>query len=547
MAPTATVGRSHRGWTLALVCTAVFVLLMNVTIVAVALTSIQDAMDASLSDLTWVVNAYTLPLAGLVLTAATLGDRIGRKKVFQVGMAVFTLGSIGCALAQNTLSLDVARAVQGIGGTLLFAMTLPLIGAAFPEPRARAGAIGAYGASIAAATAVGPLLGGVLVDGPGWRWIFLVTVPVTAVAFVLGFRYLTESRAENARAMDWPGTVLLVGGLVLLLFGLIQGNSDGWGSTRILTCFSVGAALLVGFVIRQATAASPMLELRLFRNRQFVGIILASFGVEAALVSSLNYLAVYVQNGLGYDAVDAGLRFLPLTLAAFVAAPLAAKVAHKLPDRWLIAIAMVLVAAGAWLMTGVDGSTTWTHLVPGFVIGGIGLGVISSSASAASLNAVKPSDAGMATGAVNTFRRLGTAVGVAVLGAVFEHQVVNDAKDRLAASPEMKEHAAEITEALRAGAGAKIAEAAPPQGRGALKELAEAATAAGVDQMLMAGTVLAAGLAALVLVLMAGRSKAPGRPGPTGPGAHAAPAHPAVGAAATMSSARGDEATVSHR
>ncbi|GAA1896894.1 MFS transporter [Streptomyces durmitorensis] len=492
---------------MALVCTAVFVLLMNVTIVAVALTSIQDAMDANLSDLTWVVNAYTLPLAGLVLTAATLGDRIGRRKVFQAGMAIFTLGSLACALANNTLTLDIARAVQGIGGTLLFAMTLPLIGAAFPEPRARAGAIGAYGASIAAATAIGPLLGGVLVDGPGWRWIFLVTVPVTAVAFVLGFRYLDESRAENPRASDWIGTVLLVGGLVLALFGLIQGNSDGWGSTRILACFTVGGALLAGFVVRQATAASPMLELRLFKNRHFVGVILASFGVEAALVSSLNYLAVYVQNGLGYDAVEAGLRFLPLTLAAFVAAPLAARVAHKLPDRWLIAIAMVLVAIGAWTMTGIDGSSSWTHLVPGFIIGGIGLGVISSSASSASLNAVAPSDAGMATGAVNTFRRLGTAVGVAVLGAVFEHRVVSDAGDRLAANPDMKAHSHEITEALRAGAGTKVAEAAPPQGRGALHDLAQAATAAGVDLMLVAGGVLAAGLAVVVLVLMAGKGK----------------------------------------
>ncbi|WRZ87663.1 MFS transporter [Streptomyces sp. NBC_01007] len=503
-------GRSGRIWTLVLVCVSVFCLLMNVTIVAVALPSIQKAMDTDLSNLSWVINAYNLPLACLMLTAATLGDRLGRKKIFQAGMLVFTIGSLACALTSSPLPLEIARVVQGLGGTMLFAMTLPLIGAAFPDPKARTGAIGAFGASIAAAIAVGPLLGGALCDGPGWRWIFLVTVPVTAAAFLIGFKYLDESRSDRPKPADWPGTVLLTLGLVASLYGLVQGNKDGWTSAKILTSFTVGGALLIGFVVWEALSKSPMLELRLFKNRKFLGVVLASFGVEATLVAIINYLAIWVQNGLEYDAIDAGVRFLPLTGAAFIAAPLAAKLSRKISDQWLCAYAMVLVAAGIWSLTGLNGNSSWTHLIVGFILAGAGMGMISSSASAAALNAVEPRDAGMATGAVNTLRRMGTSIGVAVMGAVFEQRVASDATTRLHGPkiPEAMQSAAKpITEALQSGAGVHVAQASPPQGRAVLTEVAQWSTAYGTNQMLVVSAIGATVLAALTILMTVGKGR----------------------------------------
>ncbi|MDN5854820.1 MAG: MFS transporter, partial [Actinomycetia bacterium] len=219
-APT-TRPRTRRGWTLALVCTAIFMLLLDVTVVAVALGDMQQSLDASLADLQWVVDAYALSLACFLLTSATVGDRIGRRRVFLAGMAVFTIGSLACALAGDALVLDLTRAVQGIGGAMLFGTAIPIIGDAFREPKARAAAIGIFGATLGGATAVGPLIGGLLVDTAGWRWIFLVNVPVGVIALAAGLRVLPESRADNPRRADWPGTILLTVALLTALLGVI--------------------------------------------------------------------------------------------------------------------------------------------------------------------------------------------------------------------------------------------------------------------------------------------------------------------------------------
>src|ERR1700712_1419736 len=263
--PAGVAHRLRAAWTLVLVCTAMFMLLLDLTIVTAALANIQKGLNSSLSSLQWVVDAYTLPVAGLLLTAATIGDRIGRRRLYLVGMTIFTLASLGCALAGDPLLLNLIRAVQGVGAVMLFGVALPLIAAAFPDPKKRAGAIGAFGATLAAATAVGPLLGGALVDGPGWRWIFLINVPVGLFALIAARFVLTESRAIKARKADWPGTVLLSSSLVALVLGLIESSERGWGSSIVVGLIVASVVLVVGFVAREARTAEPMLDLSLLR------------------------------------------------------------------------------------------------------------------------------------------------------------------------------------------------------------------------------------------------------------------------------------------
>ena len=494
-------GQQRPWWTLALVCTATFMLLLDVTVVAVALSSIQSDFHSDLSSLQWIVDGYTLPLAGLLLTAATLGDRIGRRRIFLAGMALFTLGSLACALAWSPLVLALTRVVQGTGGALLFGVGLPLIAAAFPDPRDRATAIGAFGATLSAATAVGPLLGGALIDGPGWRWIFLINVPIGLAALVAGWLLLSRSRAVTARAADWSGTVLLTTGLLALLFALIRVGADGWSSPRVIALLATAAALLAGFVIREASAAEPMLDLRLFRNAAFSGISLGAWAISASAVAATNYLGLYLVNTLGYGPFQGGLRFLPLTFASFIAAPVMARMADRVPARFSVGGSLALAAIGLWLAGHLDGDSRWTALVAGFIVAGVGLGASSATLSHAALSSVEHSRAGMATGAVNTMRQIGVAAGVAVLGVAFQHHASGDMAHRLAGVALPHGNASTITNAVGSGAGIRVADAAPPALRPALAAAARAATASAMNEVLMIGAVTAA-IAAVVAVFV---------------------------------------------
>ncbi|SHN44154.1 MFS transporter [Cryptosporangium aurantiacum] len=505
--------KQHPGWTLAVVCAAIFMLLLDLTVVAVALGELQRDFDADLADLQWVVDAYTLPLAGLLLTAATLGDRIGRRRIFAAGLALFTLGSLACALAWSALSLDVFRVVQGTGAALLFGTGLPLIGAAFPDPRRRAGAIGVFGATLTGATAVGPLVGGALVDGPGWRWIFLINVPIGLAALAVTRWRLTESRPENPRRADWTGTALLTGGLFALLLGLIRGHADGWGSPLIVGLFVVAGVLTVGFVVRQATAAQPMVDLSLFRSPTFTGAALSVFTVSAVLVGATTYLSLYFLNTLGYTPFEAGLRFLPWTLASFVAAPLAAQIAHRVSPRLTVGGSVLLAAIGAAMMTGLDGDSAWTVLIPGFIVAGIGMGVQGAVVSQVSLAAVEPARAGMATGVVNTLRQLGIAAGVAVWGVVYQARVADEVTTRLSGSALPDDSVRSLADAAGAGAGTRIVAAVPEALRDLVSAAARAAGAAGIGRMMLLGAIVlaVAGVAAVILV----RSPKPAAPVPS--------------------------------
>jgi EmrB/QacA subfamily drug resistance transporter len=504
-APAGHVTPAHRpGWTLAVVCVAVFMLLLDVTVVAVALADIQRDLGGGLDSLQWVVDAYTLTLAGLLLTAATLGDRIGRKRIFVAGLAVFTVASAGCAAAWSPLSLDLIRGVQGIGGALLFGTALPLLGAAFRTPAGHARAIGAFGASLTAASAVGPLVGGLLVDGAGWRWIFLVNLPIGLLA-LLATTQITESRATSARSADWPGTALLTAGLLALLLGLIRGNPDGWTSLRVLALLTAGTALLAGFGFAEGHGREPMLDLRLFTRARFTGIGIGSFAVSATLIAATTYLALFLQNGLGYTPLQTGLRVLPLTLAAFVAAPLTAAVMSRTPLWVLIGGGLALSGLGLVLTARVDGGADWMVFLPGFVVAGLGLGITGASMSGAALAAVPPDRAGMATGAVNTLRQVGVAAGVASLGALFQHDATRRATDLLAATPLPSPLRARLADAVGGGAGARIGDAVTGPLHAAVAQAGRTASADSLSGMLMLGGILALVAAVACGVLVARR------------------------------------------
>src|SRR5436190_7849290 len=290
---------SARKWTLVAVCLTTFMLLLDITIVVVALPSIQRRFDASLTGLQWVVDAYALTLATLILTAGALADRYGRRLVFMTGVVLFTFASLLCGLAWSTTALDVARALQGIGGAALFATALALIGHEYRGPE-RFGALAVWGATVGAAVASGPLVGGILTDAFGWRWIFFVNIPVGAFAFAVALRRIAESRDEGARRTDVAGLVTFSAGLFLLVFGIIRGNASGWTSGLILASLIGGVALLVLFVVVERRQERPMLDISLFRQRAFVGVSVATFCIAAGMFAILPYLSIYLQDVLGY-------------------------------------------------------------------------------------------------------------------------------------------------------------------------------------------------------------------------------------------------------
>jgi len=493
------ITRRDRRWTLAVVCIATFMLLLDLTVVFVALSSIQENFHSDLGSLQWVIDAYTLPLAGLQLTAGTLGDRLGRRRIFLAGMALFTVGSAGCAAAWSPLALDLTRAVQGSGGALLFGVALPLLGEAFPGRRERAGAIGAFGATMAAATAVGPLVGGALVQGPGWRWIFLINVPIGVAALAAGRLRLRESRAAAARGTDVPGALLLVAGLFVLLLAIIRGNDEGWTSAPILALFAAAVVLLAALVFRQTRTADPMFDLRLFAEPSFLGLSVAVFVMMGTLVASANYLALYVANTLGYDPLATGLRFLPLTVAAFIAAPVIAALPEKVPARLTIAGSLCLAAVGMWLMARLHGDSSWTALFVGFVIAGVGLGASSAATSGATLSLVEPSRSGMATGTVNTMRQAGLAAGIAVLGAVYQRRGTDAANRGLAILPLPRAETDALSHAIGSGAGVRATAALPGALRAPADGAARAATTVALNDVLHIGAIAAAVAAVIAL------------------------------------------------
>jgi EmrB/QacA subfamily drug resistance transporter len=413
-----------RRWTLVAVCVTTFMLLLDITVVNVALPRIQRDLHAGLTGLQWVVDAYALALAALILTAGALADRYGRRLLFGFGVVVFTAASAVCGAAWNIAALDIARGVQGIGGAALFATALALIGHEY-RGREFFSAIAVWGATIGAAVASGPLVGGLLTDGLGWRWVFFVNVPVGCFALFVALRRMVESRDEGTVRTDIAGLVTFSAALFLIVFGLLRGNTEGWTSALILSTITAGVAMLVLFVIVELTQQRPMLDMSLFRQPAFVGVSLSTFAIGAGMFAMFPYLSIYLQDVLGTSPLGAGLRFLPLTVFVFVV-PLATRNIALRSPAWLLAgVGLVLVAVSLFLMYGVSASSHWTTLLAGFVVGGIGIGLANPTLAAAALRVVDPARSGMASGFNNTCRLAGVAIGVAGLGAVLEHAVGN--------------------------------------------------------------------------------------------------------------------------
>ena len=404
-------------------------LLLDITVVNTALPDIQEDLDASFTDLQWVIDAYTLTLAAFTLSAGSLADRLGRRRVFAWGLAIFTVASLACALANTATALNVARAVQGVGGAVMFAVSLALIAQEF-KGRDLGTATGIYGATIGGAVAIGPLVGGALTDGLGWESIFYLNVPIGILAVWLTMRRIAESRDPNARSVDWVGTVTFSGSLLLLVLALLRGNSEGWGSTQIVLLLAGAIALLTAFVVSQTRVKEPMLPLELFKIPSFTGVQLGAFAVAGSQFALFLYITLYLQNILGHTPLEAGVRYLPITMASFFVAPVAGQLLGRVQPRILIGGGLALAGIGLILMSGVDEGDTWTTLLPGFIVGGVGIGMLNPPIAAMSVQVVERAQSGMAAGINNTFRQVGIAVGIAAYGALFLDRAESEIAER---------------------------------------------------------------------------------------------------------------------
>jgi EmrB/QacA subfamily drug resistance transporter len=476
--PAGTTGRDPKWWTLVAVCLGVFILLLDITIVNVALADIQGELHASLSDLQWVIDAYALSLAALLLTAGSLADLYGRRRVFVIGTALFMVGSIACGAAQDIFFLQLSRAFQGIGGAAMFATALALIASAF-QGRDRGVAFGAFGATTGVAVAIGPVLGGVLTSGISWRWIFFVNVPICLLAIAIGMTRVRESHDPRAGRPDWLGFVTFSLALGSLVYGLIRAGQTEWSNGRVVLCLVAATVLLAVFVVSQLVQDDPMFDLGLLRKPTFTGGLVAAFGISASVFSLLTYLVIYVQNVLGYSAVGAGVRFLFLSGTAFVAAAVAGRLTETVPAKWLIAPGFLVVGAGLMLIHGIEVDSSWTHLIPGLAVSGFGVGMVNTPLASTAVGVVPVERSGMASGINSTLRQVGIATGIAVLGTIFAHQVADGIRAGLAGTPAAGQ-SDRIATAVTGGQTEAVIQAAPA---GVRDQLAAVATSSFVDAL----------------------------------------------------------------
>jgi EmrB/QacA subfamily drug resistance transporter len=410
--------RGHTLWTFAITSVALFMVTLDNLVVTTAIPVIRTDLGASLESLEWTVNAYTLTFAVFLLTGAALGDRFGRRRVFAVGVAIFTLGSIAAAVAPSIEALNVARAVQGFGGAIVMPLTLTILSAAVPAER-RGLALGAWGGISGLAVAFGPLVGGAVVEGISWQWIFWLNVPIGLVLIPLALTRLSESHGPGGR-FDLPGLALASTGLFGIVWGLVRGNVQGWASPEIVGSLAAGVILVAAFVVWELRAPSPMLPMRFFRKPAFALANTASFFMFFGMFGSIFLLSQFFQTVQGYSPLGSGLRILPWTLAPMFIAPIAGALSDRIPARLIIGVGLSLQAAAlAWISMVSTATTPYSELIAPFIMAGVGMALFFAPSANVILSAVRPREEGQASGANNAIRELGGVFGVAVLASVF--------------------------------------------------------------------------------------------------------------------------------
>jgi EmrB/QacA subfamily drug resistance transporter len=493
-------GGSVRKWLpLVAICTGTFMLLVDVTIVNVALPDIATDLGTTFGQLQWVVDIYALALAALVLGAGSLADLYGRRKLYLIGLVLFALASLASGLAPNAGALIAARGLQGIGGAIMFATTIALINTSY-SGRDRGTAFGVWGAVVGASAALGPILGGALTE-VSWRWIFFVNLPVCVLAVVLTLTAVEEARQPHAPRPDVVGIALFSLGAGSVVFGLVRAAADGWGQPVAWAPIAAGLVVLAVWVLVERRRQDPMLDVRLFRSRSFTGIMLGALLLNGAAFAALIYTSLWLQSIGGLSPLQAGCVFIPLSVVSFLVAGAGGRFLQTLPPRFVLGVGLLLIGAGSLLMALVHADSTWRVLVAGLAVLGAGVGMANPTLASAALAAVPRERSGMASGAVNTARQLGFAIGVAVLGTVFTTGAAAALRDASAPDP------SGLASALSAGQAPKILAAADPAARGRLADLVAAGYADGLRDVFLACGV--GGIVGGLLVLWLVRAAAP--------------------------------------
>jgi len=491
--------------TLIAVCVGTFMLLLDITVVMVVLPEVQKALGATLSDLQWVVDAYALTLAAVLLTAGSLADRFGRRRLYVTGVVLFSSASLLCGLAASPLFLIIARGAQGIGGAIMFATALALLGNTY-QGKDRGVAFGIWGALTGVAVGVGPIVGGALTQWLSWRWIFFVNIPIAVAAIIIAQRQTPESRDPHARRLDWPGLATFSAALATLILGLIRGNPDGWGSTGVVGCLIAAPVLLIAFLITERRSREPMFDLSLFRKPAFSGGSIAAFAVSASILALILYLVIYLQNVLGYSALGAGVRLLTLSGSILVFGGISGRLSGRVPARALLAAGLGAVGLGLLLMRGLSATSGWTDLIPGLILSGAGVGLINPALASTAVDVVPRNRAGMGSGINSTFRQVGIATGIAALGAVFQHQVSTSVVAGLQRIPDIPAATVhKAAEAIVAGRGQQALQAFPGHARQAAGHVARSAFTGALNDIFLIAALVAFAGAVLVAVLVRSR------------------------------------------
>jgi EmrB/QacA subfamily drug resistance transporter len=414
---------NRKWWTLVAVAVGLFMIMLDNTVVNVALPSIRKDLGIGISELEWVVNAYALTFGVLLLTGGKLADMLGRRAIFITGLVIFTASSLACGLANGPEVLIAARTVQGIGAALMNPATLSIITATFP-PRQRGMAIGIWAGVSALALAFGPIVGGLLTEKINWSWIFFVNIPIGVLGVVAARLFIDETKdTSHEQRLDLPGLLTSGVGLFALTYGLIETNDHAWTSSRVLTLFAVAVVLLVAFVLLELRQRIPMLDLTLFRDSTFAGANAAMLLIGLAMFGIFFYNSLFLQNVLGYGAIKTGATFLPMTVLIILVAPAAGKISDRIGARWLMGAGMTLLTISLLTFGTLDQSSSFWNILPGLLVGGVGMAITMAPTTAAAMGSVAVDKAGVGSAVINSMRQVGGSLGIAIMGALVATRV----------------------------------------------------------------------------------------------------------------------------